>query len=243
MRHVNVEFYTDAGETLPEPVLIGQAAYRRTSAASGVLVADDVATPGPPSSSSGRCSPTTAIVHVAVLYEKPHTTYAPGLAWRSTDPWIRFPWIQVPPGGCRRRAAVRRGLVAGVVGSPPRPTLRTWRSPSCSQPRAVRAGVLLPGAALVLAGWVVLAVVRDHASVPSFAHDVGRDVGCHDDPDRAAAHDAGRAGIRRGAWRFATGFLAVWVVAGVPDVPGDERRRVDHRLDRRHLGARRRATS
>ena len=27
VRHVNVEFYTDAGETLPEPVLIGQAPY------------------------------------------------------------------------------------------------------------------------------------------------------------------------------------------------------------------------
>ena len=36
-------------------------------------------------------------VRVAVLYEKPHTTYAPELAWRSTDRWIRFPWIQVPP--------------------------------------------------------------------------------------------------------------------------------------------------
>ena len=27
VRHVNVEFYTDAGETLPEPVLIGQPPY------------------------------------------------------------------------------------------------------------------------------------------------------------------------------------------------------------------------
>ena len=41
--------------------------------------------------------PDDAIVHVAVLYEKPQTTYSPDLAWRSTDNWIRFPWIQVPP--------------------------------------------------------------------------------------------------------------------------------------------------
>jgi hypoxanthine phosphoribosyltransferase len=41
--------------------------------------------------------PDAADVRVAVIYEKPHTTYAPELAWRSTDKWIRFPWIQVPP--------------------------------------------------------------------------------------------------------------------------------------------------
>ena len=80
----------------------------------------------------------------------------------------------------------------------------------------IRAGVLLPGAALVLAGWVVLAVVRDHVSVPSFATmwvamSVAMMIPTVLRPMMRAAQ-----GSAWGAWRFATGFLAVWVVAGVP---------------------------
>jgi len=97
VRHVNVEFYTDAGETLPEPVLIGQAPYLTDLAGKRVLVADDVADTGATLQFVRAMLPDDAIVHVAVLYEKPNTTYAPDLAWRSTDAWIRFPWIQVPP--------------------------------------------------------------------------------------------------------------------------------------------------
>ena len=97
VRHVNVEFYTDAGETLPEPVLIGQAPYLADLAGKRVLVADDVADTGATLQFVRAMLPDDAIVHVAVLYEKPGTTYAPDLAWRSTSKWIRFPWIQVPP--------------------------------------------------------------------------------------------------------------------------------------------------
>ena len=62
-----------------------------------VLVADDVADTGATLQFVRRLLPDDADVRVAVLYEKPHTTYSPDLAWRSTDRWIRFPWIQVPP--------------------------------------------------------------------------------------------------------------------------------------------------
>lgn len=97
VRHVNVEFYTDAGETLPEPVLVGQQPHLADLAGRRVLVADDVADTGATLHFVRRLLPDAADVRVAVLYEKPHTTYAPELAWRSTDRWIRFPWIQVPP--------------------------------------------------------------------------------------------------------------------------------------------------
>jgi hypoxanthine phosphoribosyltransferase len=97
VRHVNVEFYTDAGETLPAPVLIGDQPHLADLGGKRVLVADDVADTGATLQFVRSMLPDDAIVHVAVIYEKPHTTYNPDLAWRSTDKWIRFPWIQVPP--------------------------------------------------------------------------------------------------------------------------------------------------
>ena len=62
-----------------------------------VLVADDVADTGATLHFVRKLLPADADVRVAVLYSKPATTYLPELAWRSTDKWIRFPWIQVPP--------------------------------------------------------------------------------------------------------------------------------------------------
>lgn len=44
VRHVNVEFYTDAGKTLPEPILVGQEPYLADLGARRVLAADDVST-------------------------------------------------------------------------------------------------------------------------------------------------------------------------------------------------------
>ena len=98
VRHVNVEFYTDAGEPLPEPVLVGQEPYLADLGGKKVLVADDVADTGATLHFVRQLLPADADVRVAVLYSKPKTTtYSPELAWRTTDRWIRFPWIQVPP--------------------------------------------------------------------------------------------------------------------------------------------------
>ena len=97
VRHVNVEFYTDRGETLPEPVLVGQEPYLADLSGKRVLVADDVADTGATLHFVRKLLPADAEVRVAVLYSKPASTYPPELAWRSTDKWIRFPWIQVPP--------------------------------------------------------------------------------------------------------------------------------------------------
>ena len=97
VRHVNVEYYTDAGETLAAPILIGDQPHLADLAGKRVLVADDVADTGATLHFVRNLLPPDADVRVAVIYEKPHTTYAPEMAWRSTNRWIRFPCIQVPP--------------------------------------------------------------------------------------------------------------------------------------------------
>ena len=97
IRHVNVEFYTDVGETLPEPILVGDVPHLADLAGKRVLVADDVADSGATLTFVRALLPGDADVRAAVLYDKPRSSYAPDLAWRTTDRWIRFPWIQVPP--------------------------------------------------------------------------------------------------------------------------------------------------
>lgn len=103
-----------------------------------------------------------------------------------------------------------------MVGGPLEPYSPDMAQPLVLAPRRIRAGVLLPGAVLVLAGWVVLALVRDHVSVPSFATmwlamSVAMMIPTVLRPMMRAAQ-----GSVSGAWRFASGFLAVWLVAGVP---------------------------
>jgi hypoxanthine phosphoribosyltransferase len=95
---LNVEFYTDIEETLPDPVVLEP--LLDTSAVTGkrLLVVDDVA-------DSGR---TLALVmemlrefapeaRSAVLYTKPRTVIQPDWSWRETDRWITFPWSALPP--------------------------------------------------------------------------------------------------------------------------------------------------
>ncbi len=97
VRHVNVEYYTDVGTTLAAPIIIGEVPHLTDLAGKRVLVTDDVADSGATLHFVRGLLPADAEVRVAVLYGKPQSTYPPELAWRSTDRWIRFPWIQVPP--------------------------------------------------------------------------------------------------------------------------------------------------
>ncbi len=95
---INVEFYTDVAETLPDPVLL--APVLDTDAISGkrLLVVDDVA-------DSGRTLALVidllrsfgADVRSAVLYGKPRSVVDPDFVWRRTDEWIVFPWSSEPP--------------------------------------------------------------------------------------------------------------------------------------------------
>jgi hypoxanthine phosphoribosyltransferase len=95
---LNVEFYTDIDETLPDPVVLAPQLDTEALAGKSLLVVDDVA-------DSGR---TLALVmdllaahaadaRSAVLYTKSRTIIRPDYSWRSTDLWITFPWSALPP--------------------------------------------------------------------------------------------------------------------------------------------------
>lgn len=95
---VNVEFYTDVHETLPDPVLLAPMLDTESISGRKVLVVDDVV-------DSGR---TLALVlellsghgaqcRSAVVYEKPQSEVKPDYAWKATDEWIVFPWSDQDP--------------------------------------------------------------------------------------------------------------------------------------------------
>ena len=95
---INVEFYTDVNETLPDPVLLAPMLDTDSIAGQRILVVDDVA-------DSGRTLGLVikllrgfgAEVRSAVLYAKPRTVVQPDFIWKSTDQWIVFPWSAQPP--------------------------------------------------------------------------------------------------------------------------------------------------
>ncbi|MDO5066171.1 MAG: phosphoribosyltransferase [Propionibacteriaceae bacterium] len=95
---INVEFYTDVEQTLPDPVLLAPMLDTESIAGRQLLVVDDVA-------DSGRTLALVvkllrgfgADVRSAVLYTKPSTIVEPDFCWKRTDQWIVFPWSDKPP--------------------------------------------------------------------------------------------------------------------------------------------------
>ncbi len=95
---INVEYYTDANSTLPDPILLAPALDTESIMGKRLLVVDDVA-------DSGRTLAAVvkllrgfgAEVRSAVLYAKAATVVSPTHVWRRTDQWIVFPWSDRPP--------------------------------------------------------------------------------------------------------------------------------------------------
>ena len=95
---INVEFYTDVHETLPDPILLEPLLDVESISNRKLLVVDDVA-------DSGRTlrlvldilAEHGADVRSAVLYEKSVSVVKPDYTWRHTDEWIVFPWSDQPP--------------------------------------------------------------------------------------------------------------------------------------------------
>ncbi|GLY18496.1 phosphoribosyltransferase [Kineosporia sp. NBRC 101677] len=96
---LNVEFYSDVEETLPDPVLLEPLLDTAAIVGKRLLVVDDVA-------DSGRTLDLVLEllrnhhpdeVRSAVLYTKPRTIVQPDYFWRETDLWINFPWSSQPP--------------------------------------------------------------------------------------------------------------------------------------------------
>ena len=85
-----------------------------------------------------------------------------------------------------------------------------------STPRPVRLGALVPAAGLALLGWGALALLRDHRSLAEFsgmwvAMSIAMMLPTAWRPMlRAADGSAARA------WAFTGGFVAIWLLAGVP---------------------------
>ena len=95
---INVEFYTDVHETLPDPVLLEPLLDINSISNKKLLVVDDVA-------DSGR---TLSLVldllashgaegRSAVLYAKSASEVDPSYVWKRTDEWIVFPWSAEEP--------------------------------------------------------------------------------------------------------------------------------------------------
>ncbi|QOE24937.1 phosphoribosyltransferase [Corynebacterium ulcerans] len=95
---INVEFYTDVNETLPDPVLLEPLLDTNSIKGRRVLVVDDVA-------DSGRTLQLVlklleshgAEVRSAVIYAKSRSVVFPTYVWKHTDEWIVFPWSAEPP--------------------------------------------------------------------------------------------------------------------------------------------------
>ena len=94
---LNVEFYSDIEETLPDPVVLEPLLDTNAIVDKRLLVVDDVA-------DSGRTLELvlellrrhTGEVRSAVLYTKPRTIVRPDYSWQETDLWINFPWSSLP---------------------------------------------------------------------------------------------------------------------------------------------------
>ena len=94
---LNVEFYSDVEETLPDPVLLAPLLDTDAIVGKKILVVDDVADSGRTLDLVlGLLRRHTPDVRSAVLYTKPRTIVQPDYSWRETDLWIIFPWSAEP---------------------------------------------------------------------------------------------------------------------------------------------------
>jgi len=94
---LNVEFYSDIEETLPDPVVLEPLLDTDALVGRKLLVVDDVADSGRTLELVlGLLRKHTADVRSAVLYTKPRTIVQPDYSWRETDLWINFPWSTHP---------------------------------------------------------------------------------------------------------------------------------------------------
>ena len=100
---LNVEFYTDIGQTLADPRVLPPLMDTSELPGHRVLVVDDVA-------DSGRTlklvmemlAKQGAEARSAVLYSKPRSIIRPDYSWMDTDKWITFPWSDRPAIGSDR---------------------------------------------------------------------------------------------------------------------------------------------
>ena len=97
MGAINVEFYTDIGQTLDEPIILSPQLDTDSLKGKKVLVVDDVADSGKTLDLVVNLLKETADdVRSAVIYTKPKTIFEPDFSWKKTDQWINFAWSVLP---------------------------------------------------------------------------------------------------------------------------------------------------
>ena len=97
MGAINVEFYTDIGQTLDEPIILSPQLDTDSLKGKKVLVVDDVADSGKTLDLVVNFLEETADeVRSAVVYTKPKTIFEPDYSWKKTDKWINFAWSVLP---------------------------------------------------------------------------------------------------------------------------------------------------
>ena len=108
---LNVEFYTDVAETLPEPVILPPLMDTSALAGKNVLVVEDVAdsgktlklvmelirTKGLPSEDAPGGMVQVGEARSLCIYEKSRSVIKPDYIYKRTDKWINFPWSDKPP--------------------------------------------------------------------------------------------------------------------------------------------------
>lgn len=116
---MNVEFYTDIAETLPEPVLIPPLMDVTALEGKRVLVVDDVADSGktlalvmqmirdqgiPSGDPAAAQMVQVAEARSCCIYMKSRSVIEPDYVLTHTDKWINFPWSTLPPVTCDTEA-------------------------------------------------------------------------------------------------------------------------------------------
>lgn len=97
MGAINVEFYTDIGATLPEPIILNPQLDTESLTDKKVLVVDDVADSGKTLDLVvNMLKETASEVRSAVIYTKPTTIFEPDYSWKKTEAWINFAWSVLP---------------------------------------------------------------------------------------------------------------------------------------------------
>lgn len=95
---MNIEFYTDIEQTLPDPVLLEPLLDTESIKGKKLLVVDDVADSGRTLKMAiDMLTEFGADVRSAVIYDKPRSVIKPDYSWKATDKWIVFPWSSQPP--------------------------------------------------------------------------------------------------------------------------------------------------
>ena len=95
---LNVEFYSDVAQTLPEPVVLPPLLDTTALEGRRVLIADDVADSGKTLQLTvALLEDTGAEVRTATIYAKPTTVFEPEYVLRHTGKWITFPWSAQKP--------------------------------------------------------------------------------------------------------------------------------------------------